>query len=335
MSGMKRIVIITLFLITMPLSSYAQKTLFPLLGGQRAGTSVFTFLKIGIGARVGAMGNSGVSLASDATCLYWNPASAAQVGSNNIAFSHTQWPTDISYSYVGYIHKMSVYDFVGVSFGALYTDPMEITTEYQPYGTGEYFNYGDVFLGLTYSRKMTNRFSFGVTIKYVEEVLADLSMNNVLMDLGTFYWTGFKTLRFCVSLVNFGPQSRPSGTYLKPLKEGGYTESKYTLFSPPTEFRIGAAMDIYQNGRNKLLLTAQLNHPVDNAENFVSGVEYSIGNVLFLRGGWVVNLAERRYTTGCGVRLPIDRFLLRADVSYADFGVLGNIIQLQMSLGGK
>jgi len=175
----------------------ADITLFNVLGGQRVGTSVFTFLKIGVGARALAMGNAGVSLANDATSLYWNPAAAAQVGCCDLTVSHLNWFAGIDYSYAGYIQGISDNIYLGFSAGALYTDPMEVTTEYQPYGSGEYFNYGDMFLGLTFSHKMTDRFSYGVTIKYVQENLAELVMSNVLMDLGTFYWTGFKSLRFC------------------------------------------------------------------------------------------------------------------------------------------
>jgi hypothetical protein len=209
---------------------------------------------------------------------------------------------------------------------------MEVTTVYHPYGTGEYFNYGDIFTGLTFSHKMTDRFSYGATVKYVEETLADLDMKTVLMDLGTYYWTGYKTLRFCVSLVNFGSQARPDGTYLKPLIDGGEEETKYALFSPPTEFRIGAAMDLYDKGDLKTLLSVQLNHPVDNSEYFVAGVEQSYKEKLFLRGGYIGNQAQRSLSFGAGVNIPISKFGLSADYSWSDFGVLGDIQKIQISV---
>lgn len=314
------------------LTSMIYAELFPNLGGQRAGTSVFTFLKIGVGAREAAMGNAGVSLANDASVLYWNPAAASQIGNNTLTISHINWPVEIEYSYLGYIHRLNDNIFLGFSTGALYTEPMEITTTYMPYGSGEYFNYGDIFMGFTFSHKMTDRFSYGATVKYVEETLADLDMNTVLMDLGTYYWTGYKTLRFCVSLVNFGSQSRPDGTYMKPLKDGGEEETKYALFSPPTEFRIGAAMDIFEKGYHKTLLSCQLNHPVDNSEYFVAGMEHGYKNRVFLRGGYLANSAERNITLGGGITIPMGKFGLSADYSWADFGVLGDIQQIQISV---
>ncbi len=306
--------------------------LFPSLGGQRAGTSVFTFLKIGVGARTAGMGNAGVSLANDATSLYWNPAAASQLGRSDFTISHTRWPAEMEYSYIGYVQKLNEHIYLGFSAGALYTDPMDVTTVYHPYGNGDYFNYGDMFLGLTLSHKMTDRFSYGFTVKYVEETLADLDMKTVLLDLGTYYWTGFKSLRFCVSLVNFGSQSKPGGTYLKPIKDGGNEDANYALFSPPTEFRIGAAMDIIEGEKFSTLLSCQLNHPVDNFEYFVFGLEETIYNQLFLRVGWLGNQSERSWTTGAGANFNISGLNFSADYAWSDFGVLGDVQRIQMSV---
>ena len=61
-------------------SMIRSQTLFPILGGQRAGTSVFTFLNIGISARATGMGESVVALNQDATSIHYNPAIIAQLG---------------------------------------------------------------------------------------------------------------------------------------------------------------------------------------------------------------------------------------------------------------
>jgi hypothetical protein len=309
----------------------ADISLFNVLGGQRAGTSVFTFLKIGVGARALGMGNAAVALSQDASSIYWNPAATAQVGGCDLTVSQLNWFADIKYSYIGYVQKMSRNVFLGFSAGALYMDPIEITTEYEPYGSGEYYNFGDLFLGATFSHKMTDHFSYGITLKYIQENLAELVMNNVLMDLGTFYWTGFKSLRFCVSLVNFGSQTRPSGTFTKPLQEGGETESKYTLFSPPTEFRIGSAIDLFETAKRKTLVSVQLNHPVDNAENLVAGIEQSFYDIIALRVGILTNQSERSFSLGGGMKFNIGGWSLAADYAWSDFGILGDIHNFQIS----
>jgi hypothetical protein len=49
------------------------------LGGQRAGTSSGTFLRIGVGARAVAMGETFVAVANDPSAIYWNPAGLASL----------------------------------------------------------------------------------------------------------------------------------------------------------------------------------------------------------------------------------------------------------------
>ncbi|MCB9250238.1 MAG: hypothetical protein H6613_17645 [Ignavibacteriales bacterium] len=43
---------------------------------------------------------------------------------------------------------------------------------------------------------MTEQFSFGASIRYIEETLDKLKMRGVMVDLGTYYWTGLGTTRF-------------------------------------------------------------------------------------------------------------------------------------------
>ena len=75
------------------------QNLFPILGGQRAGTSIFTFLNIGVSARAVGMGESVVALNQDASSIYYNPATIAQLDKTEIVLSQIQWPADINYDY--------------------------------------------------------------------------------------------------------------------------------------------------------------------------------------------------------------------------------------------
>ena len=61
---MKRLLLHTVF-ITGLISPVICQNIFPILGGQRAGTSVFTFLNIGVSARAVGMGNKVLALNQD------------------------------------------------------------------------------------------------------------------------------------------------------------------------------------------------------------------------------------------------------------------------------
>jgi len=323
------IIILSLVFTWLPLNVFSQN-LFPLLGGQRAGTAAATFLKIDVGAHATAMSGAAVAMATDATTLYWNPAGAAQLNGNFLTISHIEWPVDIQYEFLGYVHHLPKIGTIGVSCGMLHTEDMEITTEYHPTGTGEYFRYNDTFAAFTFSMKMTNRFSFGTSVKYVEENLAGIKMGGWMIDLGTFYWTGYKSLRFAVSLVNFGPDLKPQGTYWKKNKEGGYDEKKYEAFSPPTTFRVGSAMEVYTTDRHCLTTSFQINHPVDNAENAVLGLDFEFLKRLHLRGGYRINFDDEKFTFGAGFLLPISNSKLVLDYAFKDFVHLSSTHQFTL-----
>lgn len=303
--------------------------LFPILGGQRAGTSVFTFLNIGVSAKAVGMGESVVAMNQDAASIYYNPATIAQLNDTEISMTQIKWPADINYDYFSITHRFFKEHYVGLNAGILHMDPMAETTEYYPNGTGNYFIFQDKFIGITYGSKMTDRFSFGITFKYVAEDMAGYEMNAVLMDMGTFYWTGYGSLRFCASLSNFGETVAPEGSYEKRLLDSSSgSEIQETTFfqefSPPTQFRVGAAIDPLNSDKQRLTLSTQLNHPVDNAEYVVIGAEYVFANLLYLRSGHKFNKNEEDFTFGVGIAIPAGPVKISVDYGYANFDHLSD-----------
>ena len=310
---------------------------FPILGGQRVGTSVFTFLKIGVSARAVGMGEAVVALEQDATSVYYNPGTIAQFNQTEFSASRIQWPAEINYDYFSISRNIIGRHYAGFSFGILHMAPMMETTEYLPHGTGNYFVFQDRFVALTYGTRMTDRFSFGITLKQVEENLAGITMKSAMLDMGTFYWTGFRSLRFSASLSHFGPQTQPEGTYEKQILdtetgEEDIVTTEFESFSPPTVFRVGAAMDMWQSQRQSLLIAIQLNHPVDNAENISTGLEYNFSNMFFLRSGYKINKEEEDISFGAGLIIPIGKLKLRVDYAYANFNHLTSPQRISIGL---
>jgi hypothetical protein len=324
---MKKIFIIIL-LLTCVIDTKAQ--LFPVLGGQRAGISTAQFLKLGVGSRSSAMGDAFVAIANDASALYWNPAGLVQFDQDQIIFSHNQWVVDINHDFLGAVYHLDETNTFGVALTSLSMEDMKVTTEFAPFGTGEYFSFGDIALAVTYSRKMTDQFSFGGTIRYIEETLDKLKMRGIMMDFGTYYWTGLGTTRFAVTVSNFGNQLAPDGQV---VLVGKREKSDWQSFSPPTIFRIGFAFEPYQNEDNKITTSIQLNHPNDNSENVSTGIEYSWKNIVYLRGGYLFNVDEQNYSFGFGVNIPLRIAYCAVDYSYSNFTKLGNSQRFSIILG--
>lgn len=321
--------IITIIFIALTFSEIKPQ-LFPVLGEQRAGISTAQFLKIGVGGRATAMGDAFIAIANDVSALYWNPAGLTQFSENQVMFAHNQWVVDINHDFIGAVYHLDDENTFGVSLTSLSMDEMKVTTEYAPFGTGEYFGFSDLAIALSYSKKMTDQFSFGGTVRYVEESLDKLKMRGIMIDLGTYYWTGLGSTRFAVTVTNFGNDLAPDGEV---VLVGNRTNSEWQSFSPPTMFRIGFALEPYENDEHRVTTSIQLNHPNDNSENVSLGVEYVWNKMFFARGGYKINVDEQDFSFGAGVNIPVSIANVSVDYAYANFTRLGSAHRFSITLG--
>jgi long-subunit fatty acid transport protein len=321
--------LITFLLIVLSFSDIKPQ-LFPVLGEQRAGISTAQFLKIGVGGRATAMGDAFVAIANDVSALYWNPAGLAQFSENQVMFAHNQWVVDINHDFVGAVYHLDDENTIGVALTSLSMDEMKVTTEYAPFGTGEYFGFSDLAIAISYSKKMTDQFSFGGSVRYIEETLDKLKMRGIMVDLGTYYWTGLGSTRFAVTVTNFGNDLAPDGEV---VLVGNRTKSEWQSFSPPTMFRIGFALEPYENDLHRVTTSIQLNHPNDNSENLSLGVEYVWNKMFFARAGYKINVDEQDISFGAGVNVPISIANVSIDYAFANFSRLGSAHRFSITLG--
>lgn len=310
--------------------------IFPSFGSERVGISIIPSLKIGVGARASAMGDSYVAVANDASSLFGNPAGMAQDSSNEAFFTTTKWLYDIKQDAGGVLYKISDDHVIGVSFSSVWMPNIKVTTETQPLGTGETFQMNDVVIGLSYSHKFTEQFSAGATFRYVQETIGKVSVSAVVADFGTYYWTGLGTSRFAVAFSNFGNQVKPSGNV---ALYNGNTISDFQAFAPPTVFRIGFALDPILEEKSRLTVAIQLNHPNDNAENYTLGAEYcfTFSDVfpaqIALRGGYKLNADEENFSAGIGLLAPIiNNQKISIDYAYNNFRTFGGVHRFGVGL---
>lgn len=326
---MKKLLYIAILLGINCIETNAQ--IFPTLGGQRAGISTAQFLKIGVGARATALGDAFVAIANDPSALYWNPAGLVQFENDEIIFDHNNWVVDINHDFLGGVYHFGESYAIGVALTGLSMDDMPVTTEFAPFGTGEFFSFGDIAIGLTYAQKMTDKFSFGVTVRYIEETLDKLKMRGVMIDLGTYYWTGLGSTRFAVTVSNFGAELTPDGTVDLVGNKG--EKSDWQSFAPPTMFRLGFAFEPYETKEHKITTSVQLNHPNDNSENFSLALEYIWNSMFALRGGYKFNADEQNYSFGAGVHVPISIAEFSFDYAFSNFVRLGSVHRFSIILG--
>ncbi len=276
---------------------------------RKVGTAGAQFLKIGVGARAVGMGECFVAVADDASGIWWNPACVARItqdGGSRLTLNHSTWPADISHEFFGYAFTYhGLPGSYAFSSTVLQMDPITRRTEYSPDGTGENFDAGSFNLGATWAKNLIDRFSFGVTAKYLHLGLDDASADGFLVDFGTLYFTDFRTIRIGMAIQSLGP----SVSFLD------------DSFPMPTMFRVGTAMDAYQSEDHNMLLAFEFDHPADNAERISFGSEYTLKTfepnvTLQVRGGYRYNRDEENLTAGFGVDFPTGS-VSRMRVDYA------------------
>lgn len=311
--------------------------ILPSFGGDRAGTSGFQFLKIAVDARSASLGQAAAATAFDATGLFWNPALSAQASGPQASFHYASYFAGVNLGYAAATFPGPAGLTLGLSLQALDAGDMDVTTEFEPFGTGETFGYSGIAAGLTASQALTDLFSYGVTAKYVRESTAGLAAQTVVFDLGIFYRIGPTGASMAVAIRNFGADASFQGDIQRPVlgQDGTTVASDFDGMTPPTTFVLSVAYDVFRaSAAHDLSVSAQLINPNDNAENWNVGAEYVWANLLTLRTGYRFGLDEASAPSfGLGLRVPGLGPDVRFDYGFARLDRLGNTHRLGLNLG--
>jgi len=292
-----KIIVITFFMLASVLE----------LKAQNVGTTSFQFLKVIPTARASAMGDAYTAGADGADAAMWNPACLTKINQIDINLSYADWFFDSQISSASAaMSLLGVGTFAIYGTSITYGDIQETTVSALQNNknglTGNSFAPNAMVLGLAFARSLTDKFSFGVTAKYVTEDLYVDKISVVAFDGGMYYNTGYRSIQIGVALRNFGPQIK-------------YVNQEFPL--PQT---VAMGLDMYllspegllgQSSIHNIHLTADLLQPRDYDEQYLFGLEYSLNDILFLRGGYKLNFDEEDYTLGAGIKL------LRYTIDYA------------------
>ena len=278
---------------------------------EKVGTFGGQFLKISVGARGAGMGGAFVAVADDATSVFWNAAGIARVDvdKSQLSLNHANWPADLSFDQVGYVfHMKKIPGAFAVHARALTMQPMEVTTSFQPTGTGETFDAGMLAAGVTYARLFTDKFSAGVTLNMIHTGLADLSQQTFSLDVGTLYDVGAAGMKIGMAIQNIGSQEK-------------FIEREARI---PSIFRVGTSATLLQGADQKLVGSFEFSHPPDNSERVNVGAEYAFHKYVFLRGGYAFNYDAEGLAGGVGFHFPVSvAGMADLDYAYTDMLDLG------------
>ena len=276
-------------------------------GQAKVGTAEGQFLEIGVSARVTGMGEAFLGVANDASAVYYNPGGVGTLSRREVFISHNSYVAGISHEFLSVVYPVpSIAGVLAFSATALTTGDMIETTPSFPEGTGKTFNASCLAAGITYSAMLTDRFSAGVTWKFINEGYADITANSWAVDIGTFYRTEFHDIRLGMNMSNFGPDVK-------------FINQSAAL---PMNFHFGVAGEVIDNGMHRLTVAVDGAHPNDNLEKFQIGGEYWYRNMIALRLGRKFNYDTETFSAGAGLKLPLGAYTAKLDYSVSDMGYL-------------
>jgi hypothetical protein len=262
----------------------------------KAGTAGAQFLKLSATARGLGMADALLPLAEDVSALYYNPGGLTQLDGWHAAMTHYALPVGVTQNWLGVVYGVAEQGTsYGLSLTFLNSGWMDETTPLRPEGTGRQFNYLDFALGATVAKRLTDKFSTGLTLKFINESTMEFDASGWAADVGTYYDTHWRSMKLAMIISNFGPDL-------------AFIEKEYPL---PILFKFGVSMDLMGTRGDEHFLQGafEFGHPSDNVEQINLGFEYAFKDQFFLRLGKRVNAVDEKdfedFDPGDGYEYPL------------------------------
>jgi hypothetical protein len=271
----------------------------PCLGA--SGTEGASFLNIPVGGAPAALGGAYSALAANAYAPVWNPAGLGFLDSTQLAGQHVSYLESAQYEFASIVHPLSK----GKSFGlsAQYLGSGDIAATNNAGEAIDDFSSHFGAYSLAYGQALTERLSMGLTAKWINAKISDVSANAYAVDLGTLYHPR-NDLDLAVVLAN-------AGTKLKFLSNGD---------SLPLGVRFGGAY----RPLHRLTFSAEGVYAQSGPASGHFGTEWRPVDLLALRVGYRTDSLKELsalagFSTGVGLNLWGQEFSY-AWVPYGDLG---------------
>lgn len=273
----------------------------------KVGTAGALFLRIPVGAEAMAMGSAYTAIVNNADAAFWNPAALGfQKSKYSLSAHYSSWLLDLDHQAAAVAMKLGKGFTVGISEVLLKSPLMEVTTTAVQSGSGEFFSYQDLSVGLSIAKRFTDRFAAGITGKVVNQSVYTVSATGIAFDVGTWYWTGYRDLRLVMSMRNFGPDMRFGGTFLDTRKKGSVLieeELFYGSYPLPLSFVVGLAGSVYSTNLLDIIVSLEGNYPNDYSQRVHAGAKVDFVKRFSLLFGYVMNYEQESFGLGFSIRL--------------------------------
>lgn len=290
------------------------------------------FLKIGVGARNIAMGETGATSA-DINSIYWNPAGLVNVDSKEFSFMHAVWFETINYEHIVF-GLPTKYGKVAFSLNYLFMSEMD---KYDNTGVlqQEKMTAYDLALTLSYAASLERYFKypigFGYNLKIISSKLEEEQATTAALDLGlrSKIKLGFISEKIKEEKIDVGFVIQNIGPGMRFVKETS---------SLPTNIKLGLSYSVAVKKERPLICNFDINFPIEGDVKLGFGLEYNIGlrdNLITFSprlgyGAYNKGFEEGLYgfTVGFGVRYDKYSF----DYAFVPYGELGLTHRVSLSM---
>lgn len=252
---------------------------------RKTGTVGYTFLELPAMARQASLGDAvGTVVEGGAVLsLFANPGILGLQTGWHFGADYSHWIADIQHNTAGLVIPAGIMGNVGIGVNVVnFGDMTHTNVEGDVLGS---YSAQSIALGVTYSRLLTDKFSWGIRLNGVRETIHTYLSQNILVDMGIYYLTGFKSLRIAGYINHFGVD----GKFIR------------DSFKMPTSLRLGMACDLWDSPWYRLTTAMELSHTADNPERLHITAEQVILNKFYIRSAFKTPVDEDAWSLGAGL----------------------------------
>jgi hypothetical protein len=275
------------------------------------GTAAAEFLLLGAGARGMALGPSYAAIVRDVESTYYNPAGLPLMEGPQAEFTMMSYFADTDYLWAGFGLPLGNGEFgLGFNIGTFGFTDATVYREEDPDGEeGLQYDVRQTAIGVSFAHAFIDRFTGGVTLKYISDELGQTSATGFAIDVGTNFhteWNG-RPIALAFVIQNLGASMRHEGPALQFNEQPEDTDelpqtavdpfaARFLAsdFSLPVAFRVGVSYDVLSTDANRVSLLGQFSEVANiNKPGFGFAGEYEwtpqdMPVAVALRGGYEV-----------------------------------------------
>ena len=294
------------------------------------------------------MANAGVAEIRGLESVYSNVAGLTFVKKTDFAFNRTQYLVGSNcgininaLAFAQHLGKKRDFGTLGVSFSTMGFGNIPITTVAQPEGGLGTFSPSLSIIGIHYAKSFNNFIKGGVSIKIINERIADLHATGFAIDAGVQYIAGkFENFKIGVTLKNIGLPMSYKGDGLSARGVINNTGTEQTLevrsaeYELPSMLAIGVSYDFLWFGgeyasmskeelaeegltrdeaKHRLTLAGSFTANSYSRDIFAVGIEYGFMNYFMIRAGYALENVTRAHEVNENGEQIVSAILFNSD----------------------